>query len=114
MDSKILNHPDREEIIQRLLNGMSPTVVHKWLLSKYPDEKQNHITVAAINKFRIRYLDINKEAARFLKKERQKQALGLPSNPNLSAFVERPFENEKAHAIRVKDTLLNSPTYRDK
>ncbi len=115
-DGKILNHPDREEIIQKLLSGVSPNKVHDWLNEKYTseEEKQHHITVKAISDFRKNHLNLDREAARLLKKERQKKELGLPYNANASAFIEKIDEDEEGRALRVKDTLLNSPTYREK
>jgi hypothetical protein len=113
-DSKILNHPDREEIIQKLLGGISPNNVCKWLEEKYPDEKQHHITVSTINIFRKNYLNLNREAVRSLKKERQKKELGLPHNSNLGSFIEKPGESDEEHSLRVKEVLLQSPTYREK
>ena len=115
-DSKILNHPDREEIIQKLLQGVSPNKVHDWLNEKYTEEadKQHHITVKTISDFRKKYLNLNRDAVRLLKKERQKKELGLPHNANAGSFIEKPGESEEEHALRVKQTLLQVQTYRDK
>jgi hypothetical protein len=115
-DSKILNHPDREEIIQKLVSGLSPNKVNDWLNEKYSKEedKHNRITVKAISDFRTRYLNLNREAVRILKKERQKKELGLPHNANAGSFLERTEETEEEHELRVKETLLQSPTYREK
>jgi len=81
-DGKILNHPDREEIIQKLVAGFSPNKVHDWLNEKYSaeEDRNNRITIKAISDFRSRYLNLNREAVRILKKERQKKELGLPHN----------------------------------
>lgn len=115
-DGKILNHPDREEIIQKLVSGLSPNKVHEWLQDKYSREEDKllRITVKAISDFRSRYLNLNREAVRLLKKERQKKELGLPHNANAGSFLERTDETEEEHEVRVKNTLLTSPTYREK
>lgn len=114
MDSKILNHPDREEMIQKLLSGVSSNSILKWLQDKYPNDKQHHITVVTLNKFKKSYLNLDREAVRLLKKERNKKELGLPHNPNAAAFMEKTNETEKEHSLRVKETLLYSPTYKEK
>lgn len=115
-ESKILNHPDREEIIQKLLAGVSPNKIHDWLNEKYTseEEKQHHITVKTISDFRKNYLNLDREAVRLLKKERQRKELGLPYNTNAGAFIEKTDEGEEERALRVKNTLFNSPTYREK
>ena len=115
-DGKILNHPDREEIIQKLVSGISPNKVNDWLNEKYSKEEDKHlrITVKAISDFRTRYLNLTRDAVRLLKKERQKKELGLPHNANAGSFLERTGETEEEHELRVKETLLQSPTYREK
>lgn len=115
-DSKILNHPDREEIIQKLVAGFSPNKVNEWLNKKYSTEedKHNRITVKTISDFRTRYLNLNREAVRILKKERQKKNMGLPHNANAGSFLEKTDETQEEYELRVKETLLQSPTYREK
>lgn len=113
-DNKILNHADREEIIQKLLDGVSPEKINKWLISKYPDDKSKHITSITVGKFRKEYLNIDQEAARIIKRERQLQNASLPHNPNALSFPDKPDESEEAYSLRVKDTLLSSPNYRDR
>ncbi len=114
MDAKILNHPDREEIIQKLLAGASPNIIREWLDKKYPDDRTMLITVSSINSFRKNYLNLDREAVRVLKKEQQKKTLGLPHNPNVASFLDKPHESEEEHHMRVKNTLLTSPTYQNK
>jgi hypothetical protein len=115
-DGKILNHPDREEIIQKLVSGISPNKIQDWLNDKYSREEDRHlrITVKAISDFRVRYLNLTRDAVRLLKKERQKKELGLPHNANAGSFLERTGETKDEHELRVKETLLQSPTYREK
>ena len=40
-ENRILNHPDKEEIIQKLLAGVSPNTVNIWLQEKYIDDKNS-------------------------------------------------------------------------
>lgn len=41
--SLLLQHPDREEIISKLVTGSSPKEVYQWLKLKYPGDAQNHL-----------------------------------------------------------------------
>jgi len=113
---KILNHPDREEIIQKLVTGLSPNKISDWLEEKYPadEDKRFRLTAKALSDFRTRHLQISRDAARYLKQERKKKELGLPHNANAGSFLDKDGETEEEHELRVKETLLQSPTYREK
>lgn len=43
--SEILSHPDKEEIISRLIDGTQPSSVNRWLRLKYKDSNQKHLHV---------------------------------------------------------------------
>jgi len=118
-ETRLLNHPDKEEIIQRLLAGVSPNSVYVWLQEKYPTKKDYHLSVSTLSNFRKDYLNLDREATRAIKMEMKKKKLGLPHNPDINsfkinAFKEIPDETDEMHALRVKSTLLQSPTYREK
>jgi hypothetical protein len=54
MDFSILDeHPDKEEIISKLMNGASPKEVSQWLKLKYPEKDQSHlrITIKLLKEF---------------------------------------------------------------
>jgi hypothetical protein len=61
MSSKVLNHPDKEEIIKRLLEGESVKSVDEWLKSKYKRKKRLHISYMTLQKFRSDHLNIKGE-----------------------------------------------------
>ena len=52
MSSKILNHPDSEEIIRRLTGGESIRDTAKWLKEKYPKDKGKQVSTVSLQKFR--------------------------------------------------------------
>jgi broad specificity phosphatase PhoE len=56
---KILNHPDRDEIISKLTIGSPPKDIHDWLAAKYSaiSEKQLVISEKALKVFKDNYLD---------------------------------------------------------
>jgi hypothetical protein len=57
MSKKILNHPDKDLIIKKLLEGESLRSVEEWLREKYDDPKF-HVTFVTMQKFRKEHLNI--------------------------------------------------------
>ena len=57
---RILEHPDRDEIISKLVIGISSNDIHEWLNSKYtnPNESKFVLSVKTISNFQDDYLDI--------------------------------------------------------
>lgn len=60
---KILDHPDREEIISKLVIGMSSTDIHDWLKAKYTNVSEAKFVISerTINSFKKDYLDFYNE-----------------------------------------------------
>jgi hypothetical protein len=114
--SKLLNHPDREEIVKKLLDGISPKIIVKWLEEKYPDPKdiKYRVTIKPISDFRKKYLNIDQKAARMLKNERLKKEMGIPYNKNTASFIAKKGETEQERDHRINGILLATPTYREK
>lgn len=85
MSKKILNHPDKEEVIEKLNNGESVRKMEAWLKSKYPNNKKLWLSSVTLQKFRKDNLQLEgkvlkdiQEAGRTQKQikeeqERQKQ-----------------------------------------
>jgi hypothetical protein len=44
--SFILNHPDRDEIISKIMTGTDPKQVSEWLKIKYTDKEQSHLRLS--------------------------------------------------------------------
>lgn len=57
---KILNHPDKDEIISKLVIGISSKDIHDWLTSKYTNISESKFVIAekSIKSFQDNYLDI--------------------------------------------------------
>lgn len=55
----ILDHPDKDEIIAKLVSGVSVADIHEWLDSKYESvgEKKFALSVKVIGSFQKDYLD---------------------------------------------------------
>lgn len=56
--SKIIQHPDLEEIVAKLLLNLQAKDIHEWLAAKYPNEKKFIISEKSIKIFQTDYLDI--------------------------------------------------------
>ena len=59
---KILDHPDKDEIISKLVIGQSSKDVHDWLESKYTNVSEAKFVVSekSLTSFQSNYLDIYK------------------------------------------------------
>lgn len=57
---KILEHPDKDEFISKLVMGFSPKDVHDWLDSKYTNVSESKFVVSesSIKAFQANYLDV--------------------------------------------------------
>lgn len=95
--SKVIRHPDKEEIIRRLLAGESTREIETYLKEKYhkPTEKRYHISYMTLQKFRSEELNIKRDVLNDIKNRR--------NNDELVAFD---------HQVRA--VVQNSSAYQDK
>lgn len=56
--SKVIRHPDKDELLKMLLNGDSVKRIEAWLKNKYPKSKRHHISYMTLQKFRSENLNI--------------------------------------------------------
>lgn len=68
---KVFSHPDKDEIITKLLSGESVRAIEAWLKKKYPYGKRNHVSYLTLQKFRSKYLKIEADVLKDLQRERQ-------------------------------------------
>lgn len=92
LGSKVSRHPDKKEIIKRLLAGESVKKIEEWIKSKYPRNRKYHISYMTLQKFRVNHLNIKGELLEDIKNRRYQDDI----------------ENEKAE---IKVALLNSSEY---
>jgi len=94
--SNILEHPDSEEIVARLLKrGESPRQVNQWLKLKYPDKDQGHLrlTIKCLKDFSTsQYTDCYTQFAKDL------------TTHKTGGKINR----------KVADSLLNNKTYQER
>jgi len=67
----IINHPDKDEITQRLLNGESVKQVDMWLKMKYPNTRKKWISWMTLQAFRKERLNLEGEVLSEIKEERK-------------------------------------------
>jgi len=93
---KILNHPDKDEIISKLVIGISPKDVHDWLAAKYTNVSEIKFVIAekSVKSFQDNYLDI------------------------YNTIYEDLAKSKSALATSTEDQLIlsvqNNPTYKNK
>jgi hypothetical protein len=70
MSKKVLNHPDKEDIIKKLLEGDSVKSVEAWLKKKYPRTKRLHVSYMTLQKFRGDNLNLKGDVLDDIKNKR--------------------------------------------
>lgn len=70
MSSKILNHPDKEEIISKLLDGSSVKEIESWLKKKHPRTRRLHVSYMTLQKFRAENLNLKGNVLEDIKNRR--------------------------------------------
>lgn len=68
--SKVLNHPDREEIIRRLTEGESVRKIVAWLAEKYPNAKHLRLTNPTVQSFRKENLKLEGKVLQDIQEKR--------------------------------------------
>jgi hypothetical protein len=68
--SKVLKHPNKEEIISKLLAGDSVKEIEGWLKKKYPRTRRLHVSYMTLQKFRSGHLEIKGEILEEIKNRR--------------------------------------------
>lgn len=92
---KILGHPEREEIIKKLINGESVKKVEAWLKEKHPRTKRLHVSYATLQLFRKEHLGVHGEVLDNLKDARKSQ-------------------EEETASLTVRSVVSNSSAYQQK
>ncbi len=95
MSNKVLRHPEREEIMERLLKGDSVKSVEKWLKSRHPKTKRLHISYMTLQEFRKEHLRLDGEILQDIKDSRNKL-------------------NQKEEEREESALLINSKAYQNK
>ncbi len=91
--SKIINHPDSEEIVGKLVSGIRPKDVSEWLKVKYSGKDDNHLRLSSA-----------------LLKE------FIDNNLNLYETLKQDIQGVKSGGIdkKVSAALKNNKTYQER
>lgn len=73
MSNKVLQHPDKEVIISKLIEGESLREVENWLKNKYPRKKRLHVSYMTLQKFRQEHLNIQGDVLDDIKNKRNEK-----------------------------------------
>jgi hypothetical protein len=119
MSKKVLNHPDKEDIIKKLLEGDSVKQVEGWLKKKYPRTKRLHVSYMTLQKFRGKHLNLKGEILDDIKNRRtevDKEAVEAEARMiinNSSAYQQKieeiaSSELDVTRRLLEMDSLINS------
>jgi hypothetical protein len=92
--SKLLCHPDKDEVISKIVTGIAPKNISEWLKVKYPDKDQAHLRLSSA---------MLKEFA--------------DNNIDLYSAMRNDLNSVKAGnqiAKQTSQSLLNNKTYQEK
>jgi hypothetical protein len=101
---KILEHPDKDEIISKLVIGSSPTDIHDWLKAKYTNVSEAKFVLSEklIKSFQNTYLDFYNDVMQDLSKVKgaittnstDQLDLAVKSNPSYKDALVKIANNE--------------------
>lgn len=94
MENKVTRHPDKEEIIKKLINGESVKSIESWLKKKYPRSPRNHISYMSLQKFRSESLNIRGDILEDIKNRKKSDEL-LSEGAEIKAAVMNSSEYQK-------------------
>jgi hypothetical protein len=93
---KIYEHPDREEILSKLVIGISENDIHEWLKSKYVNfnEKKFVIAESTLKSFKDDYLDVYKTIQEDILKTKEASKDGILDQLDLSIKNNSAYKNK--------------------
>lgn len=95
MAAKIINHPDKDIIIDKMLSGESVRSIEAWLKSKYPKNRKLHVSYPTLQSFRKEHLNIKGEVLDDIKEV-------------------RAAKDEKEREKLIEEKVKKSTAYKDK
>lgn len=100
---KLLDHHDKDEIISKLIIGISPKDIHEWLKAKYSEANEKSLVLSEnlIKNFQKNYLDIYSMLQEDVNKTRN--ALATSSEDSLELSV----KNNSAYKSAMLDLANN-------
>lgn len=105
--NKILSHPDKEEIIEWIMDGVPVRDISDRLKERYPKKRQAHLRVSfsTVQLFKTEYLNLNKELVEAAKRARQGQEKVIKMEAAKEEIRKLPSYQEKMNEL--VDSELN-------
>jgi hypothetical protein len=102
---KLLSAPDKDEIVGKLILGLSPHEIHEWLKSKYSavSEKQFVLSEKTLQLFKDNYLDIYQTIQEDLQKT--KAAIATNTEEDLQLAVQGNSAYKNAALTMINNEL---------
>lgn len=98
MSKKVLNHPNKEDIIKKLLEGSSVKEVEAWLKDKYPRRKRLHVSYMTLQKFRAENLNLKGDVLDDIKNKRTEV-----DKASLEAETRMVISNSSAYQQKIEE-----------
>jgi len=98
MSKKVLNHPDKEDMIKRLLGGDSVKEVERWLKEKYPRSKRLHVSYMTLQKFRGEHLNLKGDVLGDIKNRRTEL-----DKETIEAETRMVIQNSSAYQQKIEE-----------
>lgn len=98
--TNIMDHPDKEEIISKLITGVDIRIISEWLKIKYPGKDQGalRLTMSMLNAFvKSQYMDFYND----MKKD--VQAVQAGHHDKVNKKISDSIKNNKTYAERLND-----------
>lgn len=100
--NKVFTHPEREQIIEKLLNGESVKKVEAWLKKRHPRKKRLQISYATLQKFRANHLGLDGKVLDDIKARRK---VGDDESEALDA--QAILSNSSAYQKKINEIVSN-------
>lgn len=93
---KILEHPDKDEIIAKLVLDVSPQDINEWLVNKYTNVSEAKFVIAekSIKTFKDNYLDVYSLIQEDMLKTKQAVATGTEEQLSLAVQNNSAYRNK--------------------
>jgi hypothetical protein len=110
---KILDHPDKDEIISKLVIGISPSDIYEWLKAKYTNVSEAKFVIAekSVKQFKENYLDIYNMIQEDLIKTKSSLLLNTEDSLELSVKSNSAYKNKMLELankeLDVKSIITN-------
>jgi hypothetical protein len=100
--TKILNHPDKSDIIDRLVMDVPPKEIREWLQSKYSSASENKFVLSetSLKSFKDIYLNVYREIEEDILKTKAAIRAGTPQEE-----LQLSVTNNKTYQDLVMQTV---------